>query len=226
MGLDNISHRVFALSVLPQWAINITKQLYLVEILDNGSEPPLDLDIGRIFARSEVNLLFTKGWNYFMEKIDYPDLKSVWMLNDDLYDINEYVFEGLIKILFSEQKIAAVTPSFNSPHKRFKPRDPYENPQIMRESKWVDWCCPLVNMKAWREVGAFDERFTGYGADIDWCYRARQQGWKFFVSDIYKVKHVEGATRSQLRTSSAMADPTTMDKLLFDKWGKHWYELI
>lgn len=219
---DNYVCRAYALCILQDNMINMKHQMPSINILDNGATVPLK----GAFMRSNENLMFTKGWNYFMKKLIYPDLKAVWMLNDDVYGVNDAVMQELYKLLFSEEKIAAITPAFNSPHPIFRQKEAPRGMQMKREVPWVDWCCPLMNVEAWNDIGRFDERFLGYGADIDWCKRARDKGWKFYVTDLYSIYHVGGVTRTLVGTSDVMANTGLTERLIKDKWGISMWDLI
>jgi len=47
----------------------------------------------------------------------------------------------------------------------------------MKRVDWVSGACFLVRRRALEQVGLFDEMFFPLGAEIDWCYRAREMGW-------------------------------------------------
>lgn len=56
--------------------------------------------------------------------------------------------------------------------------------------------CMLVPRKALDDIGVFDPDFPIFFNDVDWCYRAKQMGWKiFFTPDAEIVHHVGGSTR-------------------------------
>ncbi len=143
------------------------------------------------------------------------DYELVWMLNDDVEGVSGQMLGALERVPWTG--VAAVTPAFNSPHGEFHPR------RIgLASVSWVDWCCPVVNVKAWRDVGPFDERFKGYGADLDWCRRARDRGWRFFVHHDWQVHHLGSQTALKYRLQSQQGNVKEMNRLLIDKWGVDW----
>lgn len=59
--------------------------------------------------------------------------------------------------------------------------------------------CWLVRREAWEEVGPFDEQFPIFFNDVDWCYRARRNGWRIWFEPAAKVHHHHGASTGQAR---------------------------
>jgi len=52
----------------------------------------------------------------------------------------------------------------------------------------------LVRQEVLSSVGLFDERFSIYYNDMDWCFRMRQQGWKILYVPEARIMHYGGAT--------------------------------
>ena len=51
----------------------------------------------------------------------------------------------------------------------------------------------LVRHEVIRQVGLMDEAFFMYGEDLDWCYRAKEAGWKVYYTPDVTVLHVKRA---------------------------------
>lgn len=199
----------------PTLVLSMWEQIPSILIVDNGSQPPVgSFPTGNIIRREE-NGLFTKGWNFAMRSLDAD---WVWMLNSDVVGVNTNQLYAMIGD--APENCACITPSFNSPHGLF-----YRQGSSIREVGWMDWCCPVVRMDAWKQVGEFDEQFVGYGADLDWCHRARQLGWRFYVDDRWNIIHLGSKTAIQHGLQGQQGNTAEMDHLLVKKWGKHWYEL-
>jgi N-acetylglucosaminyl-diphospho-decaprenol L-rhamnosyltransferase len=69
------------------------------------------------------------------------------------------------------------------------------------ETQEVDWlvgACLLMRRKALDEVGPLDERFFMYSEEMDWCYRAKKQGWKVVYLPAARVIHHEGKSSEQV----------------------------
>lgn len=59
--------------------------------------------------------------------------------------------------------------------------------------------CLLIPRKAWEDVGPFDERFPIFFNDVDWCYRAKEKGWRICFTPSAEVIHDGGASTRQAR---------------------------
>jgi GT2 family glycosyltransferase len=181
-----------------------------IVIIDNGSTPAIvDADV------RQDNLGFVRGWNEYMRTVDAD---YVWMLNSDVVGVNDSMLHALADAANSFE-FAAVTPAFNSPHSLFHPHLlDYIGPRFVG---WIDWTCPMVSVKAWRELGGFDEQATGYFADVEYCYRARLMGEMFAVCDWLTVHHLGSKTALQVGHTWD-AD----DTWLRNKWGvRSWTDL-
>jgi len=69
------------------------------------------------------------------------------------------------------------------------------------ETQEVDWlvgACLLMRRKTLDEVGLLDERFFMYSEEMDWCYRAKEQGWKVVYLPAARVIHHEGKSSEQV----------------------------
>ncbi|MDD5511992.1 MAG: hypothetical protein PHI12_14485 [Dehalococcoidales bacterium] len=167
------------------------------------------------------NIYFAPGWNWAMQILDSMRYTYVWMLNDDVEGVSPAMLQTLVEKM--PEKAAAVTPPFNSPHAVFHPRG-----GDTREVSWFDWTCPLMRMDAWKDVGDADERFLGYGADLDWCKRARIKGWRFYVvEEAGAVKHLGSVTAISQGLQGKQGSVATMNRLLKEKWGvKDWTGMV
>jgi GT2 family glycosyltransferase len=92
--------------------------------------------------------------------------------------------------------------------------------ELMLEGAWahdkaraVDWAVGaalLLRREALVSVGGFDERFFMYAEDLEWCWRARRQGWEIWFEPSALVRHVgnvSGVKRyGDRRTNAYMAN--------------------
>jgi GT2 family glycosyltransferase len=72
------------------------------------------------------------------------------------------------------------------------------------EVDWLCGACILVRREALESVGPFDERFFLYGEELDWCVRARSEGWRIWALPAVEVVHHLGQS-SQSVTALARA---------------------
>lgn len=65
----------------------------------------------------------------------------------------------------------------------------YWNYNSTREVEVVQGSCMLVRREVLDQVGALDEHFFMYSEETDWCYRARQHGWKIYFTPEAEIIH-------------------------------------
>lgn len=99
-------------------------------------------------------------------------------------------------------------------------RNNQSDPIKWREVERLVGLCFLFRRQLWDIVGRFDERFSpGHYEDDDYCYRARKQGYRLFISGDTLIYH-EGSA------SFVAKNPEGWNSLLdgnrqkfIDKWG-------
>lgn len=72
----------------------------------------------------------------------------------------------------------------------------------------VDWAVGaalLFRREALEEVGGLDESFFMYVEDLEWCHRARRQGWEIWFTPDAVVVHVGNASGEQRYGSTRTA---------------------
>lgn len=70
---------------------------------------------------------------------------------------------------------------------------------IDKEYEWVTFSCVYIKADCLNDVGFFDFRFIIWCGDRDYCYRARQKGWKVYYCGKSRVLHEESVTVSQFK---------------------------
>jgi N-acetylglucosaminyl-diphospho-decaprenol L-rhamnosyltransferase len=69
------------------------------------------------------------------------------------------------------------------------------------ETQDVDWvvgACLLMRRTTLQEAGPLDERFFMYSEEMDWCYRAKELGWRVVYFPRAQVIHHEGKSSEQV----------------------------
>jgi hypothetical protein len=61
----------------------------------------------------------------------------------------------------------------------------------VREVDWVSYSCLMFRRQLLDQVGYWDEGFFVWVADEDFCYRARQKGWRTFFLPQAVIIHME-----------------------------------
>ncbi len=132
-------------------------------------------------VENKENVGFSRGNNqaFVMAKGAY-----VYLLNSDTL-VDEDWLEEAVKAAESGERIAAVGSFLYHPTEK-----PTSNIQVV-EKMTVGGAGMLIKRKALEEIGHLDaETFTPYyGEEIDWCYRARNQGWKIVQANASRVRH-------------------------------------
>ena len=63
-----------------------------------------------------------------------------------------------------------------------------------KEVFWSTGACMIVRASVYHELGGLDEDFFAHMEEIDFCWRAKKQGYSFYVLPQSKVYHVGGGT--------------------------------
>ena len=186
-------------------------QIADIFLIDAGSSKP----IKECHIRYETNLFWVGNWDRFLRS---TNAQYVWMLNSDITGASIEMYNTLLHYAISTDAFM-ITPSFNSPHKVF-----HSIGDKMRLCNWIDMAAPLINVKKYKQLGGFDLNFRGYFADIDLCFRARQEKMKMYIDDTQSVNHLGGYTTiKEAKHEQANLDDNS---ILIKKYGKSWHELI
>ena len=79
--------------------------------------------------------------------------------------------------------------------------------------------CLLLNRKALEDVGMFDQEFPIFFNEVDWCFRAKQKGWKIYFTPAAEVIHHGGASTSQIKAEMVRESHRSMQSF-YDKHYK------
>jgi hypothetical protein len=78
----------------------------------------------------------------------------------------------------------------------------------------------LVRREVCERVGLFDERFTIYYNDMDWCYRMVKAGWRIYYVYAAQTTHHMGQTVSKVNRGFAYFEEMHNNVMLF--YRKHY----
>jgi GT2 family glycosyltransferase len=76
----------------------------------------------------------------------------------------------------------------------------YLPPDLTHQVDSVVGAFMLMRGEAIRQVGLLDERFFMYAEDLDFCYRAKQQGWEVWYNADVTILHYKGQSSRQRST--------------------------
>lgn len=191
-------------------------------VVDNGSEPSAAPLLRERFPHTKIirlddNQGFAGGMNAGVSAALLSRAQTLFLLNNDAM-VEPQTIPALQAALEEDSRIAAVSPKVyydNTPHliQSIGLRvDPNSGEARMLGSGEADCgqydqpadrealfgCAMLIRASAWEQVGPFWEPFFSYGEEIDWCLRARKQGWR--------LRYVPGAVVWHRTSSSLGAD--------------------
>ncbi|MCB0823596.1 MAG: glycosyltransferase family 2 protein [Bacteroidales bacterium] len=166
--------------------------------------------------QNNTNGGFAKGYNDALKQItaDYYIL-----LNSDI-EVTENWIKPVIDLMESDPKIIACQPKLRSFYEPSKFEyagaaggfiDKYGYPfcrgrlfQTLEEDKgqydditeifWATGACMFVRAVEFTRMGGFDERFFAHMEEIDFCWRAKNKGFKVMYCPDSVVYHVGGGT--------------------------------
>lgn len=70
------------------------------------------------------------------------------------------------------------------------------------EPQWVGFACVAIRKEVISQVGLLDERFFMYFEDIDYCRRARAQGWRILYWPEARIIHFLGSSSGVTKKSN------------------------
>ena len=190
-----------------------------IVVVDNASTDGSVEAIRKTFpevhvVENEANLGFSEGNNrgiaYALERgSDY-----VLILNNDTLLRQGGFLSILVAYLEENPGVAAVSPLIlypdsslvwsaggrlrirlgmcshigkNEPAGLFTAREPYE-------VDYLPGCCLLAGRKAIADVGLLDPDYFLYFEDLDWCFRARKNGYRCMVHPVDAIYHKKSGT--------------------------------
>lgn len=198
------------------------------------------------FARGYNDALLQLQWqyNYYL------------LLNSDI-EVTHNWLTSLIHVLDNNASIAGVQPKILSFHRKThfehagaaggmidknyypfcrgrifgaveKDSDQYNYPT---EVFWTSGACMLIRATVFHKLDGFDETFFAHMEEIDLCWRAKNQGYKFMVEPASVVYHVGGGTlnyESPRKTFLNFRNSLFMIHKNHDGWlfGKIVYRLV
>jgi GT2 family glycosyltransferase len=81
----------------------------------------------------------------------------------------------------------------------------YWNYGEVREIDWPSGSCIMMRRQAMEQVGYFDEKYFLYMEEVDWCYRAKKQGWLIFFTPDANIVHYHGMSSRQVEETKKIS---------------------
>lgn len=219
---------------------------YEIILVDNRSGETLDekrfLKYNTRIIKNSRNLGFARAANQGVMKSrgDY-----LLFLNSDVF-VHSGSISAMLEYMEENEEIAAVGPKVLFPDERYQISAgffpgfagevmritglyklvPYSTflgrngvepkNQSIREVDWLSGGCLLARKCAMTDLGGFDPKFFLGVEDIDFCYRAKQAGWKIVYMPNVKVIHKHGASSGAGGTRSVL-------RMVFDRNGLNYF---
>lgn len=190
-------------------------------IADNASTDDSIELINRYFPEVKLiklkeNYGFSKGYNEALKQID---AKYYVLLNSDI-EVTQNWTKPLIDYLENNPQVAACQPKIRSWHNREQfeyagagggyidflgypfcrgrifnalEKDNGQFDDIL-DVFWASGACLFVKSKVFHELGGFDDDFFAHMEEIDFCWRAKNNGYKIVYHSGSTVFHIGGGT--------------------------------
>jgi GT2 family glycosyltransferase len=204
---------------------------YEIIVIDNGSkdgsvEYCLDLKL-RL-----VSLPFNRGFPTACNiGLRVASGDALLLLNNDTL-MTSGGLANMLRCLYSREDIGIVGPMTNYASGKQKIEEPYTSLEDMSmrmnlpdSSKWheaerIVGLCFLFRRELMDRIGLLDERFSpGHYEDDDYCYRARQAGYKLMIAgDSFLFHHGSGSFQREDEQAVKQLIKTNYHKFM-EKWS-------
>ncbi len=181
--------------------------------LEENIEACIEKSTNYIYVRNKKNLGFVGTCNRAVLELDQSN-NDILLLNSDT-EVTRGFLDELQTVLYVEEKIGAVSPRTNNAtictvplyamsQKGLRPAKSYQlfqryNKKFSRYTltPTAHGFCMLIRREVIKKHSLFDEIFgRGYGEEVDFCQRIRQDGWSCAISNWSFVFHLEARSFS------------------------------
>lgn len=170
------------------------------------------------------------GWLKACNKIMLESTDDIILLNDDTYVVTD-IIEEMQKIAYSDDKIGIVggmalapngetvinfgiyiSPDGNTAHIGYgKVSNEFTETEVR---KAVEGSCMYIKREIIDTLGVFDKGYgMGYREEVDYCFRAREAGYKVVSAPTAQYIHFVSQTNSKLGITN------DTHKYFMSKWG-------
>lgn len=170
-------------------------------VIDNSKENNLELvmqsirktgaDKGKVeYYHFPENIGLCKAFNFGVSEAQKKGCNWVLLMDSDSSFINDIidVYISELKKL-EDDKVAVLSPVHVYDRKKTKE---YSG---IKDVKWAMTSGCLYNVKAFNSIGGFMEKLFVECLDIDFCYRAREKGYRIVECGDAYLKHFPAETR-------------------------------
>ncbi len=149
---------------------------------------------------SKTNLGFSGGVNYILRQMLPRQFDAFLIVNNDILTPPNLI-ENLIKGMRAESLDLGAPLIYHYPEKHLLwSQGNFYNlisgivrnspiPCLPRNLFYLTGCCLFVRKRVFDTVGFFDESFFMYGEDVEFCYRAKNNGFRIGVVKEAQIYH-------------------------------------
>ncbi len=201
-----------------------------IVVVDNsGDYRPLG---GEDVLRPGSNLGWAGGTNFgTVQRREREHVGFIWLNNDTR--LSDGFVDGLLRSWRSSDA-GIVAPLYDCHWLHQRPRhtptvDEYEPKPTSRKAPFVDGTCMFVPATTVDAIGLLDEETfapIGWGADIDYCLRAREAGLDVRITGLAYLHHEKSVTGKTVYAGGLQEYATRGYPVLVEglrlKWGEDW----
>jgi GT2 family glycosyltransferase len=201
----------------------VEKSLHVADIIvadNNSTDDSIELLENEFPQVKLIKLAENKGYaGGYNNALKQVNADYYILLNSDI-EVTDGWIESVIDLMDSDENIAACQPKILSWHDKTRFEyagaaggyiDKYGYPfcrgrifQSIEEDKgqyddvkevfWASGACMFVRSDVFHQLGGFDEDFFAHMEEIDFCWRAKNSGYKIMVQPSSVVYHIGGGT--------------------------------
>jgi len=196
---------------------------FRVFVLDNGSEDGSQETVSALcvmsdflFLQNETNVGVSKGWNQVIRIIAGGDPKGhqglenryVCLLNSDTLVAYGWL-SALVDLIETREDIGIASFGNTTNPNRY---------DVCKVDN-VSFVCPLIRGEVFQKIGLFDERLFAYFQDNLFVDKAREAGFRTYVTPENLLFHFGNASGSQLRDSVVKRDMQVQSEILEEEYN-------
>ncbi|MCB2189972.1 MAG: glycosyltransferase [Deltaproteobacteria bacterium] len=201
-----------------------------VAVVDNASHPPLPpkriaaagaellrLDAHHSFA--QANNLAARRWPAAYYLLLNNDLFLQPRTMGEMLGLMERIPQAGIcgaRLVFPDGSLQHVGvvfgPGAQGPYHLLRTEPSHLMPRVEREFQAVTGACMLIRHELWQTLDGLDQDYPFGLEDIDFCLRARQEGWRIFCCQGSESLHFESMTPGRVKMD------VSSRKLFLSRW--------
>ncbi len=97
--------------------------------------------------------------------------------------------------------------------------------KIPRDVDWVSGVCLVTRREVIEKIGVLDDHFFMYFEDIDFCYRAKDAGWRVCYVPSPQILHDRGTSMRQ-NFAGIKAEYRESQTYYYQKYGTLWSRMV